>query len=123
MPPGKPKKFSILDVCPAWPPGTSRSSTIVERPSDAAYTAAARPAGPAPTITMSYSERDGGDRKLQMSDSRSTVTPAWAPSSSTSTGRAASLASWRASSSSASGEPASCHSNGWAERVSMSRRR
>ena len=53
MPPGKPKKFSILEVCPAWPPGTSRSSTIVERPSDAAYTAAARPAGPAPTITMS----------------------------------------------------------------------
>ena len=40
---------------PAWPPGASRSITIVRSPSDAPYTAAARPAGPAPTITVSYS--------------------------------------------------------------------
>ena len=32
----------------AWPPGASRSITAVRRPSDAPYTAAARPAGPAP---------------------------------------------------------------------------
>ena len=31
---------------PAWPPGASRSITIVRSPSDAPYTAAARPGGP-----------------------------------------------------------------------------
>jgi hypothetical protein len=36
MPSGKPKKFSIIEVCEACPPGTSRSRTIVERPSEAA---------------------------------------------------------------------------------------
>ena len=36
MPPGKPKKFSIFEVCEAWPPGTSRSINSVDRPSDAA---------------------------------------------------------------------------------------
>jgi len=36
MPSGNPKKFSIIDVCEAWPPGTSRSITTVERPSEAA---------------------------------------------------------------------------------------
>ena len=41
---------------PAWPPGASRSTTIVRSPSDAPYTAAARPDGPAPTMTVSYSE-------------------------------------------------------------------
>jgi len=35
------------DVC------TSSSATAVERPSEAPYTAAASPAGPAPTITRS----------------------------------------------------------------------
>ena len=35
-PSGKPKKFSIIDVCEAWPPGRSRSMTMVERPSEAA---------------------------------------------------------------------------------------
>ena len=33
-------------TCPAWPPGASRSTTIVRRPSEAPYTAAARPGGP-----------------------------------------------------------------------------
>jgi hypothetical protein len=28
--PGKPKKFSIIAVYDAWPPGTSRSNTIVD---------------------------------------------------------------------------------------------
>ena len=36
MPSGNPKKFSIIDVCDAWPPGRSRSRTTVDRPSDAA---------------------------------------------------------------------------------------
>ena len=44
---------SIRDEVPAWPPGASRSTTIVASPSDAPYTAAASPAGPAPTITAS----------------------------------------------------------------------
>ncbi len=44
---------------PAWPPGASRSITIVRRPSDAPYTAAASPAGPAPTMTVSYSAATG----------------------------------------------------------------
>jgi hypothetical protein len=53
MPSGKPKKFSIIEVCEACPPGTSRSSTTVASPSEAAYTAAASPAGPPPTIAKS----------------------------------------------------------------------
>jgi hypothetical protein len=53
IPSGKPKKFSISEVCEAWPPGTSRSTRSVDSPSEAAYTAAASPAGPAPTIARS----------------------------------------------------------------------
>ena len=45
----------MRDEVPAWPPGASRSMTIVRRPSEAPYTAAARPDGPAPTTTVSYS--------------------------------------------------------------------
>ena len=45
--------------CRPGRPGASRSTTIVRRPSDAPYTAAARPAGPAPTITVSYSAAAG----------------------------------------------------------------
>ena len=36
MPSGKPKKFSIIDVCEACPPGMSSSITTVESPSEAA---------------------------------------------------------------------------------------
>jgi hypothetical protein len=36
MPSGNPKKFSIIDVCDACPPGTSASITTVESPSEAA---------------------------------------------------------------------------------------
>ena len=46
----------VLDrgrVAVAWPPGTSASATAVDSPSDAPYTAAARPAGPAPTMKRS----------------------------------------------------------------------
>ena len=39
--------------CPAWPPGASRSTITVRSPSEAPYTAAARPAGPPPTMTRS----------------------------------------------------------------------
>ena len=49
----------MRDEVPAWPPGASRSTTMVRSPSDAPYTAAARPAGPAPTITVSYSASAG----------------------------------------------------------------
>src|SRR3954453_1509724 len=48
IPSGNPKKFSIRDVYDACPPGTSRSTMSVDSPSEAAYTAAARPAGPGP---------------------------------------------------------------------------
>ena len=44
---------------PACPPGASRSITIVRRRSEALCTAAASPAGPAPTITVSYSAASG----------------------------------------------------------------
>ncbi len=45
----------MRDDVPACPPGASRSMTIVRNPSEAPYTAAARPEGPAPTTTVSYS--------------------------------------------------------------------
>ena len=44
-------------LVPAWPPIDSRSITSASSPSDDAYTAAASPAGPAPTITTSYGPR------------------------------------------------------------------
>ena len=46
MPLGKPSRFSIIDVVPAWPPGATASTTTVRRPSDAALTAA--PGRPVP---------------------------------------------------------------------------
>ena len=52
-PAGNPIKFSMRDDPLTYPPGPSRSSTTVESPSDAAYTAAEIPAGPAPTIAKS----------------------------------------------------------------------
>jgi hypothetical protein len=45
----------IIELDPAWPPIASRSITIVSRPSEVAYTAAANPAGPAPMIATSTS--------------------------------------------------------------------
>ncbi len=70
-PAGKPKKFSIRDVVPACPPGPTASITSVSRPSEAPYTAAASPAGPAPTTTTSYTWPSTG-RKAR---------PRWAASS------------------------------------------
>ena len=51
----RPQTFpvAIRMLRPAWPPGPERSSTTVFSPSEAAYTAAARPAGPAPMTTRS----------------------------------------------------------------------
>ena len=43
----------MRELEPAWPPGTFDSSTRTSSPSDAPYTAAASPAGPAPTTTRS----------------------------------------------------------------------
>jgi hypothetical protein len=43
----------MRDDAPAWPPNARQSNTMTERPSDAPYTAAASPAGPAPTIATS----------------------------------------------------------------------
>src|SRR6266404_1112755 len=42
-------------LAPAWPPNARQSSTITRKPSEAAYTAVASPAGPAPTTATSYS--------------------------------------------------------------------
>src|SRR5918999_486771 len=50
-----------MEVVPAWPPGTTASMATARSPSEAAYTAAASPAGPAPTIVRSYSARAGGE--------------------------------------------------------------
>ena len=41
-----------VDV-PAWPPVASRSTSSVRSPSEAPYTAAARPVGPPPITTTS----------------------------------------------------------------------
>src|SRR5437764_812722 len=54
--------------------------TIVRRPSDAPYTAAASPAGPAPTITVSYSAVSGSvatprSSAMRRSFGRTTVLP------------------------------------------------
>lgn len=43
----------IIELVPAWPPTASASITTVLRPSDEPYTAAANPAGPAPTTATS----------------------------------------------------------------------
>src|SRR6059058_5131331 len=44
----------MRDEVPAWPPNATASIACVSRPSDAPYSAAARPAGPPPTITRSH---------------------------------------------------------------------
>src|SRR2546425_661026 len=62
-----------MDVVPAWPPGATASIAMVRRPSDAAYTAAARPAGPAPTMVRSYSDNDGADTIPKPAATLSTV--------------------------------------------------
>jgi hypothetical protein len=46
----------IIELVPAWPPIASASMVTVLRPSEAPYTDAARPAGPAPTTTRSTTE-------------------------------------------------------------------
>src|SRR6476620_4697474 len=56
---------------PAWPPKARASSTSTDNPCEAAYTAVASPAGPAPTTATSYS----------FSASSSGVMPRQAPAS------------------------------------------
>jgi hypothetical protein len=48
-----------MEVVPACPPGAMASTTTVLSPSEAAYRAAAMPAGPAPMIARSYSPSFG----------------------------------------------------------------
>ena len=43
----------MRELVAAWPPTATESTVSVRRPSDAAYTDAASPAGPAPTTTRS----------------------------------------------------------------------
>ena len=43
----------MRELVAAWPPSATASTVSVRRPSDAAYTDAASPAGPAPTTTTS----------------------------------------------------------------------
>src|SRR3979411_21725 len=54
MPVGNPRYVAILEDAPATAPDERLSTTRAESPSDAAYTATARPAGPAPTTITSY---------------------------------------------------------------------
>jgi hypothetical protein len=53
MPLGNPRKFRIHELVAACPPMASRSTIRVRSPSDAAFTAAARPEGPPPTMVTS----------------------------------------------------------------------
>src|ERR687896_193661 len=53
-----------MEVVPAWPPMASRSRSAVRRPSDAPYTLAARPEGPAP-ITFRLGCSSQGRGKLR----------------------------------------------------------
>src|SRR5687767_9385138 len=48
----------MRELVAAWPPTATASTVSVRKPSDAAYTDAARPAGPAPT-TMTSTQRSG----------------------------------------------------------------
>jgi hypothetical protein len=79
----------MSELDPACPPIDSASSTSVLNPSDAAYTAAASPAGPAPTITRSTGSRgsdvvspyaaaravSSGSRRIRPSGTRTSGTP------------------------------------------------
>jgi hypothetical protein len=49
----------MRELVPAWPPGIDASTTVVDRPSEAPYTAAASPAGPPPTIARSQLGESG----------------------------------------------------------------
>ena len=73
-PAGKPSRFSIRDEVPAWPPSAVSSARTVAIPSDAPYTAAARPPGPAPTTSRSHtpgrSVSPGPDKPSASSSSR-----------------------------------------------------
>src|SRR5690242_21662637 len=113
MPSGKPSRFSIIDVVPAWPPGATASTTTVLRPSDDALTAAAKPAGPAPTIVRSYSDRDGAATMPRPVATCSTVADASRdPSGRIHNGRAdGSTSAAPKTARTASGRPASTHSD------------
>src|ERR1700730_12553254 len=50
----------MRELVPAWPPGAKVSTMRTSRPLEAAYTAAARPAGPAPLISTSCTRSSWG---------------------------------------------------------------
>ena len=57
----------MRELVAAWPPSETASTVSVRSPSDAAYTDAASPAGPAPTTTTSKQrsgQRVGGEAEL-----------------------------------------------------------
>src|SRR5260370_20427397 len=51
---GNPRESLLLEDAPVWRPNERLSTARPVSPSDAAYTATARPAGPAPTTITSY---------------------------------------------------------------------
>ena len=96
--------------------------TTVVSPSDAAYSAAARPAGPAPTMVRSYSASRGADTMPNPAATCSTVADSSrVPSGRTQRGRREASIFSTCSRSSAPGWSASTQSYGWPLRVRKSR--
>ena len=110
-PAGKPSRFSIREEVPAWPPSAVSSARTVAIPSDAPYTAAARPPGPAPTTSRSHtpgrSVSPGPDRPSASSSSRLPGFRSSGPPGTTTIGRSATGTSSSRSIASASGDPSS----------------
>ncbi len=108
-PAGKPSRFSMRDDVPACPPNATSSARTDAIPSDAPYTAAARPPGPAPTISRSQtSDRSvsaAPDRPSASSRSRRPGLRSNCPPGTTTIGRSLTGTSSSLSIASASGEP------------------
>ena len=104
----KPSRFSMRDDVPACPPSAVSSARTVDIPSDAPYTAAARPPGPAPTTTRSHtSDRSVSarpDRPRASSRSRLPGLRSNCPPGTTTMGRSLTGTSSSLSIASASGE-------------------
>ncbi len=110
-PAGKPSRFSIRDDVPACPPSAVSSARIVAIPSDAPYTAAARPPGPAPTTSRSHSAGRSASARPDMPSASSS---SWllglrssGPPGTTTIGRSPTGTSSSRSIASASGDPSS----------------
>ena len=57
----------MREVVLAWPPTATASTVVTVRPSEAPYTLAASPAGPAPTTSRSQTPTWFGDTKMPSS--------------------------------------------------------